>query len=587
MADVIKKVRIKKEDGTFTNYIPIGVDVANVITEDGMSIEEKIIKKPYYFNNVIDMKTVDYLKEGDCAITLGYYKVNDSGSSFYRIRTISNNDVIDETHVISLSNQMLVAELINPWIINPDNFVGENDTQKMQNAINYACNLYNSFSGSKESSMKINLSRIYNITEKLYINCNNKRLPFIFSSSNNGGFYSLVSGLLFDTEKQYISDLYFENITFLSTNNSGLTLIPSPKFFNVHFDSCTFRNIDRLLFTETYLQSISLDNCLITGGSNNFIEFCGSYYLNVTNCVVEHRNDKFFIFQNHSTQTDYNKQFYTNITNNLIEGFNLNKETGFINITGYELINICNNYFEAMNNLIVHDSKFNLGVLNIKNNRLYLGGSVLNKDKKGLLYLKPYSLNTFRMGEINFEGNAIFNTYAIFFDSEAINISFNFINYIGNTVRNDFNNGYNIKGESNNQPFNILPIVSLTSSNSTSKYNRTKVINNDQPITWEETFTINENDYLVYFTLLNGIFTVNTTISTTVSQEISLVSLYFGIDIYMDDLFSIRCTGNYIAVLNSERRGSTYNKYLDVMLQSPSERSTLVIATIQLTGRRG
>ena len=29
MADLIKKIKIKRQDGTYTNYIPIGVDAIN------------------------------------------------------------------------------------------------------------------------------------------------------------------------------------------------------------------------------------------------------------------------------------------------------------------------------------------------------------------------------------------------------------------------------------------------------------------------------------------------------------------------------------------------------------------------------
>ena len=45
MADLIKKIKIKKQDGTFTDYIPIGAEASNVNTEDGLSVENKLKKK--------------------------------------------------------------------------------------------------------------------------------------------------------------------------------------------------------------------------------------------------------------------------------------------------------------------------------------------------------------------------------------------------------------------------------------------------------------------------------------------------------------------------------------------------------------
>ena len=44
MADLIKKIKIKKQDGTFTDYIPIGAEASNVSTEDGLSVENKLNK---------------------------------------------------------------------------------------------------------------------------------------------------------------------------------------------------------------------------------------------------------------------------------------------------------------------------------------------------------------------------------------------------------------------------------------------------------------------------------------------------------------------------------------------------------------
>lgn len=51
---------------------------------------DKLTKKPYYFNTVVNMKAAD-LKDGDCAITLGYYEANDGGGCEYCITSTENN----------------------------------------------------------------------------------------------------------------------------------------------------------------------------------------------------------------------------------------------------------------------------------------------------------------------------------------------------------------------------------------------------------------------------------------------------------------------------------------------------------------
>ena len=42
MADLIKKIKIKKEDGTYTDYIPIGAEAKNISTKEGESVQAYI-----------------------------------------------------------------------------------------------------------------------------------------------------------------------------------------------------------------------------------------------------------------------------------------------------------------------------------------------------------------------------------------------------------------------------------------------------------------------------------------------------------------------------------------------------------------
>lgn len=108
MADLIKKIKIKKQDGTFTDYIPIGAEASN-INVDGESVVTKLNKTPYYYDNVADMKADTRLKNGDMAITLGYYTANDGGDGKYRIVSGDYEDDGENYHKI---NNNLYAELI-------------------------------------------------------------------------------------------------------------------------------------------------------------------------------------------------------------------------------------------------------------------------------------------------------------------------------------------------------------------------------------------------------------------------------------------------------------------------------------------
>ena len=65
------------------------------------------------FDNVADMKLAENYVNGSYAQTLGYYAKNDGGKAIYKIRTITNEDTVDETFIYQITNSDdLVAELI-------------------------------------------------------------------------------------------------------------------------------------------------------------------------------------------------------------------------------------------------------------------------------------------------------------------------------------------------------------------------------------------------------------------------------------------------------------------------------------------
>lgn len=150
--DRIKKLKVKKSDGSFTDYIPIGADAEYIDMADGDNAENAIsrIKSGYahYYNNVDAMKNDTKLKENDVVETLGYYKINDGGNATYKIREIKNTDIVDNCTIIPLSYNNLIAELIveNSMIsVNQFGAHGngvDDDTNAIQKCIDY-CTSHN------------------------------------------------------------------------------------------------------------------------------------------------------------------------------------------------------------------------------------------------------------------------------------------------------------------------------------------------------------------------------------------------------------------------------------------------------------
>jgi hypothetical protein len=67
------------------------------------------------YDNVASMKAATNLVNGSYARTLGYYAKNDGGAGLYKIRYITNDDVVDEGSIIEITadpENRLIAELI-------------------------------------------------------------------------------------------------------------------------------------------------------------------------------------------------------------------------------------------------------------------------------------------------------------------------------------------------------------------------------------------------------------------------------------------------------------------------------------------
>ena len=67
----------------------------------------------FCFDNVADLKNATNLVEGSFAKTLGFFTFDDGGGSTYKIRKVTNADVVDNLSIIALNTSTeLIAELI-------------------------------------------------------------------------------------------------------------------------------------------------------------------------------------------------------------------------------------------------------------------------------------------------------------------------------------------------------------------------------------------------------------------------------------------------------------------------------------------
>lgn len=261
MADLIKKIKIKKQDGTFTDYIPIGAEAQNVSTSDGDSVQLKLNKKPYYYNSIADMKADTKLKVGDMTITLGYYSVNDGGGATYKIKTTS-------TSYYEELNNGLVAELIINKELIPELFGAygngiNDDTTSIQRCIDYA-----------------NSNKIYNIKlSKKYLTSSPLTLydGIVLYSDNseltNNNDIATISNITSDllyltlTEQKTSTGFTYERITGLNIRGISFKGNKSNKLISNTFSANNLIRLNWGIIENCNFSNLStlFNNCFFTG----------------------------------------------------------------------------------------------------------------------------------------------------------------------------------------------------------------------------------------------------------------------------------------------------------------------------------
>lgn len=170
------------------------------------------------FDSISDMKNATNLINGSYARTLGYYDINDGGSSLYKIRTKTNMDIEDNGTIHYLNNN-LVAELIIEDNIKPELFgaIGDGTTNDTD-ALNLMFNKFN--------DKKFIFNKEYYFTN---LTVSEKNIEL-----SGGG--TLKGHINFDS----CNNVKIEDLNFVASNESYDNIIKFNNFESVKIVRCTF-----------------------------------------------------------------------------------------------------------------------------------------------------------------------------------------------------------------------------------------------------------------------------------------------------------------------------------------------------------
>lgn len=244
------------------------------------------------YDTVEDMKSATNLVNGSICKTLGFYNYNDCGGAFYKIRNITNTDVVDNMFLFALKNKSsLVAELIiNNNIIDITKIGAKNDgSADVSEIINAVTEKYSIFlpAGTYLVNKTINLkhsifgngysrdNRFTNEKTLLLSNVANKTINII---SNNEGTSQIIENLSIKINKDIIDTevirynptndnrIYINKISIFDFNGIAINLDSTdcPIFVSrgVYIDTIT-------LFAKPYSTSIGIRNAS-NNGDNRF-----------------------------------------------------------------------------------------------------------------------------------------------------------------------------------------------------------------------------------------------------------------------------------------------------------------------------
>lgn len=233
------------------------------MTEDG-TLQEIIgsylnANAVWGFDTVAEMKISTNLVDGSFARTLGYYAKNDGGGALYKIRTITNDDVVDEATIIEMGDgsDELVAELIVEDYVTPEMLGAYGDDTHDDTTI------FNILF-SKFLNIKLGADKTYKITDTLTFP-NNVKLEGCGTTSILKSYITNGSPVLQNLTN--VSHFIIKNFYIMGNNDNCYGIYVERPYDNCVIEGIYFSNFYKSAIkigtTSTISQTLVIQNCIV------------------------------------------------------------------------------------------------------------------------------------------------------------------------------------------------------------------------------------------------------------------------------------------------------------------------------------
>ncbi len=297
-----KYIELKSYVDNYFDNLDIQEEINNKLDEMVESGElENLISQyiqlatTYVYNNINEMKEATNLVNGSFARTSGFYEYNDGGGALYKVRTITNEDVIDNITIIALSDNTLIAELQKQDLMNVKQFGAKgdgetDDTLNINKCIDFADNIIFDhgtylinpiYDTEHENETCINLksNKIIDLNNAtITMNETDEMLYYIFRAYQVDNF-TIKNGFIvgYDTTEQDGADSQGMGIAIMDCSN---VIIENMNIKNCRGDGIYIREYSNQKKTN----NVYVNNCIFKNNRRNQIGYTGGENIKITNC---------------------------------------------------------------------------------------------------------------------------------------------------------------------------------------------------------------------------------------------------------------------------------------------------------------